>query len=65
MDNLTELTIKQAKPKEKQYKLTDGGHVFKDLPEWLKILAIKIPFWREAENLVFWSMAQSNSPEHI
>ena len=43
-NKLTELSIKQAKPKEKQYKLTDGGHVFKDLPEWLKILAIKIPF---------------------
>ena len=28
MDKLTELTIRQAKPKLKQYKLFDGGGMF-------------------------------------
>jgi len=28
MNDLTELTIKQAKPKTKQYKLFDGGGMF-------------------------------------
>lgn len=28
MDKLTELTIRQAKPKSKQYKLFDGGGMF-------------------------------------
>ncbi|MEC9069766.1 MAG: Arm DNA-binding domain-containing protein, partial [SAR324 cluster bacterium] len=28
MDKLTEITIRQAKPKLKQYKLFDGGGMF-------------------------------------
>ena len=27
-DKLTELTIKQAKPREKEYKLSDGGGLY-------------------------------------
>ena len=35
MDNLTELTIKQAKPGIKQYKLFDGGGMF-DTWSWYR-----------------------------
>ena len=42
-NKLTELAIKRAKPKDKQYKLTDGDSMYLRIyPDGTKILAITI-----------------------
>ena len=50
MDNLTELTIKQAKPGIKQYKLFDGGGMFLLVhPNGSKYWRMKFSFERKSK----------------
>ena len=46
---LTDTNIKQAKPREKPWKLADAGGFFTDRHLWREVVAILLPLRRQAK----------------